>query len=158
MTQYAERGCLSDRQWAAAQRMFDEARHGQATPVLVPQFDGLDLGGLPAGHYGVPGSESRLKVQVDRPTEGDWAGWIFVKDGAVYGAGRKYGHQKPGETYRGQIEAELRVILADPYEALAEYGRLTNTCGRCGRPLEHADSVARGIGPWCAKQMRADLA
>jgi hypothetical protein len=155
---YTQHGYLSDRQWAAAERMRIEAVEGRGRKASEPvKVEGLDLSNLPAGHYGVPGNDSRLKVQIDRPTEGDWTDWIFVKDGAVYGQGRKYGHQKPGQTYRGEIEAELRVILADPYEAMAEYGRLTETCGLCGRPLEHEDSVARGIGPVCARKMRAAL-
>ena len=150
LTQYAERGTLSDPQWAAAERMLDEAR---SVAPAAPANPGLDLSALPAGMYAVPQGETRLKVQIDKPEEGQWVGWTFVKDGAVYGEGRKYGHQKPGWSYKGAIEPELRAILADPIEAMAEYGRLTSTCGLCHRPLEQKDSVARGIGPWCFKKM-----
>jgi len=160
VTQYAEKGDLSPDQWAAAERMLEEARTpkepttsapGPSAPVYVP---GLDLSSLPVGMYAVPNGTTRLKVQIDRPDEGKWLGWTFVKDGAIYGEGRKYGNQRPGGTYRGEIEDELRAIVADPIAAMAEYGRLTSTCGLCHRPLEKKESVDRGIGPWCYRKMR----
>ena len=161
LSDHASKGDLSDAQWAAAERLLEEARaQGPRTTVPGPSAPApapvaaIDLSDLPAGMYAVPQGETRLKVQIDRPEEGKWADWIFVKDGAVYGEGRKYGHQGPGRTYRGEIEDELRRILADPIEAMAEYGRLTSTCGLCGRPLEKKDSVDRGIGPWCYRKMR----
>ena len=92
--------------------MLDEVP-ARSAPV-APANPGLDLSALPAGMYAVPNGETRLKVQIDRPDDEKWNGWIFVKDGAVYGEGRKYGHQSPGWSYKGEIEAELRAILADP--------------------------------------------
>lgn len=121
----------------------------------------LDLGALPTpidegyakvGRYGVPGSESRLKVSIEKPVDGKWAGWVFVKDAAEYGEHQRYGSQAPGKFYKGQIEDELRAILADPQAAAARYGQLTSTCGMCGRPLETQESVERGIGPTCLKR------
>ena len=41
-------------------------------------------------------------------------------------------------------------ILADPKAAMVAYGKLVGKCGKCGRKLEDADSVAAGIGPVCA--------
>ena len=113
---------------------------------------GLDLSSLPSGHYAVPDGDSRLKVFIQQG-KGKWAGWTFVKDGAEYGQGTRYGMQRPGETYRGKIEAALTAILDDPEAAVKAYGRLTGTCGICGRHLEDADSVAAGIGPICAGKM-----
>lgn len=121
----------------------------------------LDLGALPTpidagyakvGRYGVPGSESRLKVSIEKPVDGKWEGWIFVRDAAEYGNHTRYGSQAPGKFYKGQIEDELRAILADPQAAAARYGQLTSTCGMCGRTLETEESVARGIGPVCSKR------
>jgi len=111
---------------------------------------GLNLLGIPAGKYAVPDGETRLKVAISAPTTGRWAGWVFVKDAAVYGYGGRYGAQRPGGTYRGDIVEQLRAIAADPEAATAAYGRLTSTCGMCGRALENAASVKRGIGPDCA--------
>lgn len=113
---------------------------------------GLDLTDIPAGRYGIPGGDTRLKVLIQKPT-GKWDGWTFVKDAAVYGEGKRYGSQRPGSSYRGDIAKELAIILSDPRAAMVEYARLTNTCGNCGLPLEDETSVARGIGPVCAKNL-----
>lgn len=131
----------------AARRTIGAARKATATP------DGLDLSAVPSGTYAVPGGDTRLKVKIDNVTKGKWAGWVFVKDGAEYGQGQRYGSQRPGASYKGAIEDALRVIAADPIAAMAAYGHLTNTCGKCGRPLEDAESVARGIGPVCWGRM-----
>lgn len=107
---------------------------------------------VPAGLYAVPEGETRLKVRIDRPGDGKWQGFVFVKNGAEYGAGAgtRYGMQRPGGVYQGAITEQLRVINADPRAASAAYGRLTGTCGRCGRKLEDAASIEAGIGPVCA--------
>lgn len=154
-------GYLTPKQATAAQSMRakcqarDAARAEQtkaadvahaATPTKVE----VDVRTIPSGRYAVPGADTRLKLQVDNLTEGKWAGWVFVKDAAEYGYGKKYGSARPGQGYRGDVEAELAAIAADPAAASAAYGRLTGTCGICGRHLEDADSVARGIGPVCA--------
>ena len=123
-----------------------------ATAAPVAPVAGLDLSGLPSGTYAVPNGETRLKVEIQNVTKGKWAGWVFVKDGAEYGRGESYGRQAPGKAYQGKIVEQLRVILADPQEATAAYGRLTGTCGLCHRPLEDEESVARGIGPICARK------
>lgn len=105
---------------------------------------------IPEGMYAVPGGETRLKVRIDKPEEGKWKGFVFVKDGAEYGRGERYGMQKPNSVYVGKISDELRIIQANPEAASVAYGRLTGTCGRCGRKLEDAASIAAGIGPICA--------
>ena len=115
---------------------------------------GLDLSDLPAGLYGVPNGETRLKVRVEHGKPGTrWEGWTFVKDGAEYGQQKRYGLQRPGQGYQGEIVPQLEAIKADPQEAMKEYGRLTGRCGNCNRPLEDEDSVARGIGPICAANL-----
>ena len=147
-------GGLTEKQEAAAYRMkakveareADKAREREALPS-----SGVDLSELVGGLYAVPGDESRLKVRVEHGKEGTkWEGWTFVKDGAVYGGGQRYGTQRPDGDYQGKIVDQLKAILDDPFEAMCEYGRITSTCGACGRPLEDEESVARGIGPVCA--------
>lgn len=118
-----------------------------------PTTPALDLSELPEGRYAVPGGETRLKVQIDRPKTGRWAGWTFVRDAAEYGRGQRYGRQSPGGTYRGDIAEALAAIVSDPPAASAAYGHLVGRCGVCGRRLEHPDSVARGIGPVCAERL-----
>lgn len=156
--QLQERGTLSEKQVAAVRRALarDEERERKrreeaARAAADPEV--LDLTPLPSGMYAVPGGDTRLKVRVNRPKKGSrWEGWIFVSDGAEYGRRQNYGRQGPGGVYEGKIREELRIILADAREASAAYGRLTNRCGVCGRLLEDEESVARGIGPICARK------
>lgn len=125
----------------------------EALSTEVAPITGLDLTGLPTGHYAAPGGDTRLKVHVSAPQKGKWAGWVFVTDGAEYGSQQRYGSQRPGAAYKGSIEDQLRAIITDPQAAMAAYGHLTSTCGACGRTLEDEASVARGIGPVCATKM-----
>jgi len=113
---------------------------------------GLDLSKVPSGLYAVPGGDTRLKVKVSHGS-GKWQGWIFVADASEYGQARRYGAQRPQGSYQGSIVTQLTQIAADPKAASAAYGRLTSTCGICGRPLENEESVAAGIGPVCAGRM-----
>lgn len=94
--------------------------------------------------------EDRLKLHISAPATGKWAGWVFVKDAAVYGYGGRYGTQRPGGTYEGQAADVLARVLADRNGAMARYGTLVGSCGVCGRVLEDPVSVANGIGPDCA--------
>jgi hypothetical protein len=52
--------------------------------------------------------------------------------------------------YNGKLNEGLEWIKANPREAAELFGRLTETCGRCGRELSDDDSRARGLGPVCA--------
>lgn len=156
-----ENGKLNKRSASAAIDILHGIRPVRSEPTSTRQVrqgatnstgTALDLSGILSGRYAVPGGDTRLKVQVDAPTRGKWAGWVFVKDAAVYGQGRRYGRQRPGGTYEGMIVPELTAIVKDPRAAAAAYGRLTSTCGMCGRALEDAASVERGIGPVCAEK------
>lgn len=148
-------GRLTDGQLAAVERCVqrnqERAAARAAEQAAAPQ-DGIDVSSL-KGYYAVPNGETRLKIRVKHPgKDSKYHGWVFVDDGAHYGSGQKYGSQRPGGKYRGMIVEQLRAILADPYEAQVAYGKLTGVCGHCGRPLEDAESVARGIGPVCAEK------
>lgn len=137
-------GSLTERQVAAVRRNLEVQT--QASNVEMP---GLDLSSLPDGRYAVPDGDTRLKIRISRRD-----GRIIVADAAHYGRGKYYGAQPkyPG-LYRGKIQEQLQEILKDPVAAIAAYGHLTGTCGICGRPLEDAESVARGIGPVCAGRL-----
>jgi len=120
----------------------------------------VDLRNVPSGMYADPLTfeKTRLKVRIDNlvldaEEAGKWRGWIFVKDGAEYGHGKRYGKQRPGGMYEGDIKDTLRAIAVDPGAASRAYGKLVGRCGVCGRKLEDEDSVARGIGPICAGKM-----
>lgn len=126
-----------------------------AQSSVASAVSGIDLTALPSGRYAVPDSDGRLKVKVRNLTaladRGErWHGYIFVNDAAEYGHHKRYGIQRPGSLYQGEIHEALRAIMADPKAATVAYGRLTSHCGVCGLPLENAESIARGIGPICA--------
>lgn len=100
-------------------------------------------------------TEGRLKLHLQRPRSGKWAGYIFVKDGAEYGYGQRYGMQRPGAAYSGDVVEALTHILADPHGAAHRYAELTSRCGVCNRVLEDETSVANKIGPVCAAKASA---
>ena len=114
----------------------------------------IDLSELHKGFYAVPDGDTRLKVAIRRPgKKSKWHGFIFVDDGAEYGSRKTYGRQAPGSLYSGGIHDALATILKDPKAAMIAYGKLTGTCGVCGRHLEDEESVAAGIGPICAERL-----
>jgi hypothetical protein len=81
------------------------------------------------------------------PDDGTTADHYRVtRDGRIriWTAGGEYPY-----TGKGLNEA-LTWIKANPREAAELFGRLTETCGRCGRALSDDDSRARGLGPVCA--------
>lgn len=119
--------------------------------AAAPDSNTIDLTPLLAARYAVPDGDTRLKIQISRPTRGNWVGWTYVSDGAEYGFRTTYGRQAPGsKVYVGQVQEQLRAILADPKAAIEAYCLLTGTCAMCGRVLEAKTSVAAGMGPICA--------
>ena len=138
----AGRGTLSEGQVNAVRRNLVKAKE-------MPGSE-LDISSL-KGYYAVPDGDSRLKLCVRKPGKNSrYHGWTFVDDGAAYGNRRTYGKQAPEGKYSGGVQDQLKAILADPKAAQVAYGKLTGTCGMCGRILEDEDSVAAGIGPICA--------
>jgi hypothetical protein len=97
----------------------------------------------------------RVKVAAHGITEGRYAystdggatadHYRVRRDGkiVIWTAGGEY-------PYNGKLNEALTWIKANQREAAALFGRLTETCGRCGRDLSDDDSRARGLGPVCA--------
>ncbi|WAB09218.1 hypothetical protein SEA_LITTLEMUNCHKIN_42 [Gordonia phage LittleMunchkin] len=103
---------------------------------------------VPAGRYAVATEDGAVNglafYKVDRPTEGKWAGRVFVK------------LMRSDEEVRLSWTA-TQAVLAKIAEAGAEeaskaYGREIGECGVCGRTLTNDDSRAAGIGPKCAEK------
>jgi len=112
----------------------------------------LDISGL-KGYFAVPDGDTRLKLCIRHKGKQSYLhGWIFVDDGAAYGSRQTYGKQAPeaGSTYTGKVQDALREIMKDPLAAQVAYGKLTGSCGHCGKILEDPKSIAAGIGPVCA--------
>lgn len=107
-----------------------------------PRPSGEQLADVPGGHYAVEstGHNDLAFYRVDRPTEGRWAGRVFVK--LVVG-----GHPDQNVP-RGHVAGVLARIAADP-DAAARYGRELGRCCRCNRHLTDETSRALGIGPEC---------
>lgn len=97
---------------------------------------------VPEGHFALENPLGYWTFyRVRRPTEGKWAGRIFVD----MQAGDDY---RP--TYsRASRERILGLIAKDPAKAMTDYGKLIGACGVCGRTLTNEQSRLDGIGPVC---------
>lgn len=104
---------------------------------------------VPAGRYAVATDDGAINAlafyKVDRPTEGRWAGYVFVK------------HLVGGDEQRMSFPASKAILRkiaeAGAEQASAAYGHEIGECGICGRRLTNDDSRERGIGPVCAANM-----
>ncbi len=127
---------------------------------------------MPAGRYAIwfpgaddtPGAYSYVDRQdlvkpsygewrfflVDKPTEGKWKGYTFIK--RLIGGAEDGGYRKV-EMPAASREQALKAIEADPTKAMLDYGKQTVHCGHCGRKLSNKQSRERGIGPICAGKM-----
>lgn len=101
-----------------------------------------NLPDVPAGRYAI-GTPAKF-YRVDRPTEGRWAGYTFVK---VQASDEWY------NVNRTAAPAILQEIAKDPQQAMKRYGLELGRCGHCGRTLTDPESIAAGIGPICAGKM-----
>lgn len=99
---------------------------------------------VPEGRYAVVNHEGRtVFLRVDRPTEGKWAGYTFVK----VQAGDEY------HPARGSLGDALLALIAEDIDgARVRYGVESVRCYRCGRSLTDPESRQRGVGPECVKR------
>ena len=109
----------------------------------------------PAHQHGpVEDTRQRIKVVLNEKSQ-----WLSVFDANTYageeaGFGTKFGSQRPGSgDYHGDALDLIEAIVSNPAGSLSAYGHLTGTCSICRRPLEDAESLARGIGPVCADKV-----
>jgi hypothetical protein len=72
-----------------------------------------------------------------------YTGFAFLKANGRVFPWKRFAHETT------LIEA-VRVLVADPKAASQAYGRRSEKCGICGRPLSTPPSLDRGIGPKCA--------
>jgi len=115
-----------------------------ATPAPAVSFR-EDFKGIPAGHYAtasLTGNDDYDFWRVDAPTEGKWAGRIFVK--RVIGG-------KPEAPVRGATRhAALSAILFEGIEVCGmRYADELGACRNCNRHLTDELSRSRGYGPDC---------
>lgn len=96
---------------------------------------------VPAGRYALRTDGVVKFYRLDRPTEGRWAGYVFLKLQASDDLWSIRNH-----TERDRILAE---IAKDVLAAERLYGVELGKCSRCGRTLTDETSRAYGIGPDC---------
>lgn len=101
---------------------------------------------VPAGRYAIDTNDGAHNdiafYRVDRPDEGRWAGYVFVK--LLVGGDEQ---RIPFAAAKGVM---LRIAEVGAEAASARYGREIGKCGICGITLTNDESRARGIGPICA--------
>jgi Family of unknown function (DUF6011) len=124
-------GALKDLPWKPKQQSLTES----------------EFGSIPAGYFFIvdPTDGEEKFFKVDKPTEGRWAGYTFLK----VQAGSEFWPIK-NKQHRDQVFAE---IAKNPTEAMNEYGLRLGRCGVCNRVLTARDSRLRGIGPICASRL-----
>lgn len=127
-------------------KLFRRADSGKAQPQWT----------MPSGRYAVKmhnqdwGRKQWQFFLVDKPTEGKWKGYTFIK--RLIGGAQDGGYRKVVMPAASR-EAALRAIEANPKEAMLDFGLQSGSCGHCGRSLSNAESLERGIGPICAGKM-----
>jgi hypothetical protein len=113
----------------------------------APAQNAIGGNGLPkwptvsAGRYAIPFDGVLKFYRVDRPTEGKWAGRLFLK---VCASDNTWPVKDP-KTQALVMDA----IAVDPFAALCLYGKELGHCGHCGKALTDSESRRLGIGPIC---------
>lgn len=103
---------------------------------------------VPAGRYALKvidfeeGQNDIRFYKIDAPTEGRWAGRVFVK---LLASDEQHPVRNP--------KAILEAIAADVEGALALYGIEIGRCGACNRTLTNKVSRDRGLGADCAQRL-----
>lgn len=132
--------CRIDNKWAVEH---NGSCPETPAPALVPA-----IADVPAGRYAIEssGDNDLVFYRVDRPTEGPYAGRVFVK--MVVG-----GHEDRNVAWRNIPGILARIADAGVMEATIRYGHELGKCGHCGRHLTDEASRAAGIGPVCAAKL-----
>lgn len=136
---------LMRRSVAVSERTPGPSLRGRTDRVRPIASENDRIPDVPAGHYAVPSATGNNDLdfyRVDRPSEGRWHNYTFVK--RVIG-----GHADTpvrGSERRSALE---RILKAGPYAAAVLYGQKLGRCYRCNRHLTDELSRHLGIGPDC---------
>lgn len=114
-----------------------------AEPVETPRAPAKRAPEVPEGRYALRSGDDIHFYKVDCPTEGRWAGYVFVK---LLASDEEI---RIGKDRRDKVLAE---IALDPKAAAILYGHEIGRCGMCGRKLTNKESREAGIGPVCASK------
>lgn len=124
----------SDAIGSALQEPKEKLVDSTAPPALAAE--------VPEGRYAVEDGQTLRFIHVQRPTEGKWAGYLFMKEQAS--------DEKFPIRNKGRRDMLLALIVEQGvHDCLARYGKELGHCGVCGRTLTDEQSRERGIGPVC---------
>lgn len=103
---------------------------------------------MPEGRYALQDDNKVWRFyEVNKPDQGRWKGYTFIK--LLVGSPGQYQKMDIAPDRRNAL---LRIIDANSKQAMLDYGFQSGVCGRCSSPLTDPESLARGIGPVCAKR------
>lgn len=129
----------------AAQR--EAAQEREAYEGKMRRDSQQEAAEVPEGRYAIKGEDHVVRFyKVDRPTEGRWAGYVFVKIQASDEL-----HNLRSKASREDVLR--RIAEAGVEESMRLYGLELGKCGHCGRTLTDEESRAYGIGPKCRAKM-----
>ncbi len=159
--QFARRGALSPKQWAAVNRIADDIRK----PKIVLDFAAIIVVFEVALAAGLKYPKVALLTALGNPVvlsrAGNQArlpGTINVTDGGPYGDNKWYGRIemdgtfKPSRDCPDDVVTLLQEFSDDPVSVAAAYGKITGNCCFCRRKLTDQRSTDVGYGPVCAER------
>jgi len=111
------------------------------------------LASIPASRYALP------NVGAGKAADGSWLRWDFFEVVERRG-GRRYLNRlvgAPGDWSREWLSLTLQTYAAghiaeDPRSAAIAYAQQHGRCAVCDAPLSNPESIARSMGPICAKR------
>lgn len=153
--QIDRKGELSDKQFAACEKMLEKLTNGadaRAKKSGAVDMTGIETLFATARSNGLKrlafvAADLRITPAAEKSRN---AGGFYVKNGDAY-QGKIVGGKfiASGECADDTL-AILSEIAADPAGQARLYGKRTGICCCCGRELTDPESIAAGIGPVCA--------
>lgn len=140
---YEKNGGFTEKQFDSAQNMrlkldefYDPYGRSVENGVYIDEEEDVifKLSWLKRGDYKSRSLRSRA---IDSPN------WREVKNGFAF--------NKRDDFFNDVISGRIRLLSE---EELINIGRTTGICCVCGKTLDNAQSIAAGIGPYCAKQQK----
>lgn len=117
----------------------------KVSPVDEIRAAARQLPDVATAYYAIEADGVFKFYRVDRPQDGRWKGYTFVKVQASDDF-----HAIKNLTTCASI---LTAIAFDAQKAATDYGHQLGRCGICNRTLTDAGSIERGIGPVCASKV-----
>jgi len=116
----------------------------------------MDYRHLPEGYYQTTKGDTLWVIQHDggvsiRQINSDNS--KSFRTDAARTPGTPVGRQKNGGFYTGSHTEELSEIYLRPADARIAFAQTVKRCGKCGKKISAEESIKRGFGPECAKNL-----